>query len=99
MTMTSSSEEYTPPPFALPTSAARPKTAGVRILAPGGEIGFVPEEQLDAAVAAGAIVLTPEKMREMRQAIFMEHNLFQSKQRKPAKPRHKQKSLWKGAKK
>ena len=67
-----------------------------RILAPTGEIGYVPEEKLAETLAAGAVVLTPEKMRDLRQAIFMEHAVFKDRhQQKQAVPRHKRKSLYK----
>lgn len=94
----SNSEEPKLPAFSLPVSAARPRSQGVRILAPGGDVGYVPAELLDQALAAGATLLPPDKMREMRQAIFMEHNLFESKKAKPRAPRHKRKGLWKGGK-
>lgn len=68
----------------------------VRILAPTGALGTVPEEKLAEAIADGAVVMTPQKMREMRQAIFMEHNVFNEKHATPkAVPRHRRKSLWK----
>ena len=53
----------------------------VRIIAPTGKIGYVPEEKLPEAIAAGATVLTPAKMRELRQAIFMEHAISTTKSR------------------
>jgi len=67
----------------------------VRIIAPTGKIGYVPEEKLPEAIAAGATVLPPAKMRELRQAIFMEHAIFDDKKPKPLPPRHRRKSLWK----
>lgn len=63
----------------------REKPAGVRILAPTGDIGYVPAEQLEEAIAAGAEELTPDKMREMRQEIFMQHAIFKEKHGKPVK--------------
>jgi hypothetical protein len=85
--------EFVPPPL---ITAIRKRLEGIRILAPTGVLGTVPEEKLEEAVAAGAVVMTPEKMREMRQAIFMEHTVFDEKhaQKKPV-PRHRRKSLWK----
>jgi hypothetical protein len=69
----------------------------VRILAPTGQLGSVPEEKLSEAIEAGAVVMTPQKMREMRQAIFMEHGVFNERNhKKPVLARHKRKSLWKG---
>lgn len=67
-----------------------------RILTPTGKIAFVPEEKLVDALAAGASLLTPDKMRELRQAIFMEHGVFNERKNsaKPV-PRHRRKSLWK----
>lgn len=50
--------------------------SNVRILAPTGTLGFVPAESLQAALDAGARVITPEDMRQMRQEIFMQHGLF-----------------------
>jgi hypothetical protein len=61
----------------------REKPEGVRILAPTGEIGFVPAEQLEEAIAAGAKVVTPELMKEMRQEIFMQHAIFRDKHQRP----------------
>lgn len=66
----------------------------VRILAPTGDIGYVPEAQLQEAIEAGAVILTAEKMRELRQAVFMEHSVFKEKQTAPVI--HKRKSLVRG---
>lgn len=57
-----------------------------RLLAPTGELGTVPEEKLAEALEAGAKVMSPEAMRELRQTTFMAHTLLQEKQR-PAKKR------------
>lgn len=97
-TTKSDAEEFELPAYSLPASTLRPRPAGIRILAPGGKVGYVPADQLEAALAAGALVLTAEKMKEMRQAIFMEHQLHESKKPKPMPARHKRKSLWKGGK-
>ena len=67
----------------------------VRILAPTGKLGYVPEEKLAEALAAGAILVTAEKMREIRQATFMEHGIFKVGKPKAPLARHKRKSLWK----
>jgi hypothetical protein len=56
----------------------------IRILAPDGSLGMVPEDQAQSAIEAGGRVMTPELMREMRQAVFMEHAIFND-QRKPVK--------------
>jgi hypothetical protein len=64
----------------------------VRIMSPQGHLGRVPEEKVEQALAAGGQIMTPEKMRELRQAIFMEHGLFQDR-RKPPLSRRKRKSL------
>lgn len=80
--------EFTPPEL---VTSLRPKSEGIRILAPTGEIGFIPEEQLPGAIEAGAVELTPEKMRELRQAIFMQHGVFTEKNTPPAYSPRKQK--------
>ncbi len=67
----------------------------VRILAPTGELGSIPEDQVEAAVAAGAKVMTPADMRALRQSVFMEHTVFDERNRKPT-TRRQRKSLWKG---
>ena len=46
---------------------------GVRIMAPTGELGYVPEENLAEALAAGARVMTPEDMRSMNEQIDGQH--------------------------
>lgn len=66
-----------------------------RIMAPTGVLGYVPEDQLQAALAAGARVMTPEDMRTLRQSVFMEHGLFKDRHKKP-EPR-KRKSLVRGS--
>lgn len=57
----------------------------VRILAPTGEIGYVPEEQVAEAVAAGAKVMTGDDMRQLRQEIFMQHGIFKDAHKRPEK--------------
>ena len=84
-------------PVELVTSL-RATPPGVRMLAPTGQIGYVPEEQLAAALEAGAVIVTPQKMREIRQAIFMEHAIFDERHNRRPVPRHRRKSLWKSGK-
>jgi hypothetical protein len=60
-----------------------------RIMAPTGELGTIPEEQLESALAAGATLMTPEKMRELRQQVFMEDQLFRETHRRPEKRRRR----------
>ena len=67
----------------------REKPEGVRVLAPTGEIGYVPEEFLEEAIAAGAKVLTAEEMKQMRQEIFMQHAIFKEKHQRPARRRRR----------
>lgn len=55
----------------------------VRVLAPTGHIGYIPEENVPEAVEAGAKVLTPEGMRVLRQQIFMEHGVFKEAHQRP----------------
>ena len=50
-----------------------------RMMAPDGTLGTVPQDQVEAAIAAGGKVMNPESMREMRQAVFMEHTLFKDR--------------------
>ena len=84
-------------PVELVTSL-RATPPGVRLLAPTGQIGYVPEEQLAAALEAGAVIVTPQKMREIRQAIFMEHAIFDERHNRQPAPRHRRKSLWQSGK-
>jgi hypothetical protein len=63
----------------------------VRIMAPTGKLGYVPEEKLQDALAAGARVMTSDDMRTLRQQVFMEHGLFKQAHKRP-EPR-KRKSL------
>lgn len=69
----------------------------VRILAPTGELGTIPEEQLEAARAEGAILMTPERMREMRQNIFMEHQVFKQEHKRPDRSRRRRRSIVRGS--
>ena len=61
----------------------------VRIMAPTGQLGYVPEEKLEEAIAAGARVMTPEDMRVLRQQVFMEHGLFKDTHKRPEPRRRK----------
>jgi hypothetical protein len=61
------------------------KPEGVRVLAPTGRLGYVPEENLAAAIAAGAKVMTPDDMRALRQEIFMQHGIFKEAHTRPVK--------------
>jgi len=65
-----------------------------RIMAPTGQLGYVPEDKLQEALAAGARVMNSDDMRTLRQQIFMEHGLFQQAHKRP-EPK-KRKSLVKG---
>ncbi len=64
------------------TASQKKAMNSVRILAPTGDLGYVPEEQLQAAIDAGAKVMTPDDMRQMRREIFMQHGIF--RERAPA---------------
>lgn len=66
----------------------------VRILAPTGRIGFIPEENLQAALDAGAKLMTPDEMRILRQEIFMEHSVFKEAHTRPTK--RKRRSIVRG---
>jgi len=57
----------------------------VRILAPTGDLGYVPEENLAAALEAGAKVMTPDDMRQLRQEVFMQHGIFKEAHQRPEK--------------
>jgi hypothetical protein len=63
----------------------------VRVLAPTGELGFVPKDQVEAAVAAGARVMTPDDMRQLRQEIFMQHGIFKDEHKHT--PKRKRRSI------
>lgn len=83
--------EFVPAEF---VTSLREQPQGVRILTPTGKIAFVPQDRLAYALAAGAELLTADKMREMRQAIFMEHGVFNDRNKKTI-ARRQRKSLWK----
>lgn len=68
----------------------------VRILAPTGAIGTVPAESLQDALDAGAKVLSPDEMRQLRQATFMEHQVFKEKHTRPTQ--RKRRSIVRGGK-
>lgn len=68
---------------------ARPANEGVRIMAPTGELGYVPQENLEEALAAGARVMTPDDMRALRQQVFMEYGLFKDAHKRPDPKRRK----------
>ncbi len=61
----------------------------IRIMAPTGQLGYVPEAKLDEALAAGARVMTSDDMRTLRQQVFMEHAVFKEKHQKPEMRRRK----------
>jgi hypothetical protein len=67
-------------PFPAPVAQ---RNQGTRVMAPTGEIGFVPEVQLKEALAAGARLMTPDDMRLLRQQVFMEHGLFKDAHKRP----------------
>lgn len=62
---------------------------GVRIMAPTGELGYVPSDKIEEALEAGARLMTPEDMRVLRQQVFMEHGLFKEAHKKPEPRRRK----------
>lgn len=68
----------------------------VRIMAPDGTLGQVPEEALPAVLEAGGRVMTPEDMREMYQGVFMAHILFKDKNKPPMPRQRKSLVLRKG---
>lgn len=68
--------------------------SNVRILAPTGELGFVPEENLEAAIADGAKPMSPADMRTLRQEIFMQHQVFKSEHERPVQ--RKRRSIVRG---
>jgi hypothetical protein len=61
----------------------------IRVLGTDGNFYRIPEDQVEAAVAAGGRVMGPEEMRTFRQQVFMEHGLFQEKNKKPELKRRK----------
>ncbi len=77
-----------------PAPIGREIPIGVRVLAPTGDLGYVPEEHLEEAIAAGAKVMNPDSMRELRQAVFMEHALF--KHRSTPQKKRRRRSIVKG---
>jgi len=59
----------------------------IRIMAPTGQLGYVPENEVEAAVAAGAKVFTADDMRALRERVFMEHLTFKDQHKKPERKR------------
>jgi|HubBroStandDraft_1064217.scaffolds.fasta_scaffold164047_2 hypothetical protein len=76
-------EQQTASPISLPQRGAQPGEA--RVLDPHGNIAYIPEENLEAALEAGAKLLTPDKMRELRQEVFMQHLAFKDEHAPPEK--------------
>lgn len=60
-----------------------------RILIPDGTLVRVPDEKLAEAIERGGQVMNPEKMRELRQAVFMEHGIFKDAHTRPTKRKRK----------
>jgi hypothetical protein len=58
---------------------------GVRVLAPTGRLGYVPEESLEEVLAAGAKVMNSDDMRQLRQEVFMQHGIFKEQHTRPTK--------------
>lgn len=52
----------------------------IRMMSPDGTLGMIPEAQVPQALEAGARVIDSGAMRELRQAVFMQHTLFKDKQ-------------------
>lgn len=69
---------------------------GVRILAPTGELGTVPKEHLEEALEAGARVMNPDDMRQLRQEVFMQHEIFKSEHKRPTPGRRRRRSIMRG---
>jgi hypothetical protein len=61
----------------------------IRVLGTDGSFYRIPEDQVEAAVAAGGRVMGPDEMRVFRQQVFMEHGLFEEKNKKPELRRRK----------
>ncbi len=76
-------EQQTASPITLPKRGAQP--GEVRVLDPHGNIAYIPEENQEAALDAGAKLLTPDKMRELRQEVFMQHLAFKDEHAPPEK--------------
>lgn len=76
-------EQQIASPLELAQRGAKP--GEVRVLDPLGNIAYIPEGNLEAALVAGASLLPPEKMRELRQETFMQHLAFLEEHRSPEK--------------
>ena len=84
-------------PF-LPKDFRRVRPEGVRVMAPTGKIGFVPAEQLQAALQSGAKLIGMEEMLAIRQEVFMSHALFKDQRAVPDPKKRKRRSIiWKGS--
>lgn len=52
---------------------------GVRMMSPGGELGMVPEEQVESAIAEGYKVMTTEDMAQLYNRQEIERRFFEKK--------------------
>ena len=50
-----------------------------RMMAPDGTLGEVPAEQVEAAIAAGAKVMTNEDLARMHNRMFLAQKFFEQK--------------------
>lgn len=57
----------------------------IRMMAPDGTLGNVPDEHVSAAVEAGGRVMTSADLKQMYQNLFMQHVMFKDKQAKVRK--------------
>lgn len=49
------------------------------MMAPNGEIGEVPEDQVESAISSGARVMTTDMMKRMYNRLFLAQKFFEQK--------------------
>lgn len=54
----------------------------MRVMAPDGSLGEVPEDQIEAALAAGGRLMTSADLKEMFNRLHLEHSLFKESRKR-----------------
>lgn len=54
----------------------------VKVMAPDGTLGNIPEEHLQEAISVGARVMSKDDLKDMYQSIFMTHALVTDTRKK-----------------
>lgn len=53
-----------------------------RMMAPNGDLGTIPDDKVQEAIAAGFRVMTSDDMRQMYNSMFLQHALFKDQHKK-----------------